>query len=261
MAKNTTTQGKAAASSRQAKIQAARTSGGSGGANKIVVATVVLVVAIIAVVAGVVWTQASQKNAITGGGNALPPGVTALGAGFPAFPDVTPAPGAPTLDLYEDFQCPACKAFEDQLGSTIEDLAKAGKVKVVYHVKNFLDDNLRNDWSTKAANAAFCAADAGKFQEFHDQAYAHQPSEGEGFTDAQLKSFAQAAGISGAALTTWQQCYDAGKYVDYVNSVETKSFKDGVRGTPTVKLNGKELDLQQVGTPELFTQAIQNATK
>lgn len=261
MAKNTTTKGKAPATARQAKIQAAQRSGGGGGANKIVVATVVLVVAIIAVVAGVVWAQANQKNAITGGGKALPPGVTALGAGFPAFADVTPAPGAPTLDLYEDFQCPACKSFEDQLGSTVEKLAQDGKLKLVYHVKNFLDDNLRNDWSTKAANAAFCAADAEKFQAFHDQAYAHQPSEGEGFTDAQLKNFAQASGISGAALTTWQQCYDAGKYVDYVNSVETKSFADGVRGTPTLKLDGKDLDLQQVGTPALFTQAVQNATK
>jgi protein-disulfide isomerase len=261
MAKNTTTKGKAPANARQAKIQAAQKSGGGGGANKIVVATVVLVVAIIAVVAGVVWAQSSQKDAITGGGNAIPAGVSALGAGYPAFSDVTPAAGAPTLDLYEDFQCPACKSFEDQLGSTVEDLAKAGKVKLVYHVKNFLDDNLRNDWSSKAANAAFCAADAGKFQEFHDQAYANQPSEGNGFTDDQLKGFAQASGISGAALTTWQQCYDAGKYIDYVNSVETKSFDDGVRGTPTLKLAGKDLDLQQVGTPELFTQAVQNATK
>ena len=61
--------------------------------------------------------------------------------------------------------------------------------------------------------------------------------------------------------TTWQQCYDAGKYVDYVNSVETKSFEDGVRGTPTLRLNGTDLDLAQVGTPELLTKAIEDATK
>ncbi len=265
MGKNSTkgnaAKGKAPANARQAKIQAAQKSGG-GGANKIVVATVVVVVAIIAVVAGVIWSETSKQDAITGGGNALPPGVAALGDGYPAFQDVTLASGAPTLDLYEDFQCPACKAFEDALGSTVEDLAAAGKVKVVYHVKNFLDDNLRNTSSTQAGNAAFCAADAGKFQEFHDQVYANQPAtEGDGFTDQQLAGFAQAAGITGSDLDTWQQCYDAGKYVDYVNSVEESSAKEGVTGTPTVRLDGQDLDLSTVGTPDALTKAIEDATQ
>ncbi len=56
--------------------------------------------------------------------------------------------------------------------------AQQGKVKLVYHVKNFLDDNLGNDSSTRAGNAAFCAADAGKFQEFHNQVFANQPAHG-----------------------------------------------------------------------------------
>jgi protein-disulfide isomerase len=250
-----------ATSARQAKIDAARGSGG-GGANKIVVAAAVVVVAIIAVVGGVIWVQQSNEDAVTGGGNALPPGVTALGAGFPAFADATPVAGAPTVDVFEDFQCPACAQFESILGPTLQDLGATGKAKVVYHVKNFLDDNLGNDSSTRAGNAAFCAADAGKFQEFHNQVFANQPAqEGDGFTDATLKGFAQAVGISGAALTTWQQCLDAGKYVDYVNSVEKQSFADGVRGTPTIRINGSDVELQSIGTPELLTQAIQNATK
>lgn len=258
MAKKSTS---TATSARQAKIQAAQKAQ-SGGANKIVVATVVVIVAIIAVVAGVIWVQKSNVDAVTGGGNALPPGVTALGAGYPAFQDVTPASTAPVLDVYEDFQCPACASFEAALGSTITGLAQDGKVKLVYHIKNFLDDNLRNDSSTRAANAAFCAADAGKFQEFHDQVYPNQPpNEGDGFTDAQLKTFAQNAGVSGEALTTWQTCYDAGKYTDYVNSVETQSFKDGVRGTPTVRIDGTIVDLKTIASPELLTKAVEDASK
>lgn len=248
-------------SARQAKIDAARGSGG-GGANKIVVAAVVVIVAIIAVVGGVIVLQQSEKDAVTGGGNALPVGVTALGAGFPAFADATAAAGAPTLDVYVDFQCPACAQFESILGPTIQDLGSQGKAKVVYHVKNFLDDNLGNDSSTRAGNAAFCAADAGAFEEFHGQVFANQPAqEGDGFTDAQLATFAEASGVTGAALTTWQQCVDAGRYVDYVNSVEKQSFDDGVRGTPTIRINGEIVELQTVGSPELLTQAIQNATK
>ena len=258
MAKNPS---KAPASSRQAKIQAAQKQGG-GGANKIVVATVVVIVAIIAVVAGVIWMEQSKTNDVTGGGNALPPGVSKLGAGYPAFQDVTPASNAPTVDLYEDFQCPACAAFEQALGSTFQDQAKAGKIKLVYHVKNFLDDNLRNDSSTRAGNAAFCAADDGKFEAFHNVIYPNQPAnEGDGYTDAQLKSFAEQAGVTGPALETWQTCYDAGKYVDYVNSVEKQSYSDGVKGTPTVRIDGKDVELKSIQTPELLLQAIQNATK
>jgi protein-disulfide isomerase len=249
------------ASARQAKIQAAQKTQG-GGANKIVVATVVLVVAIIAVVVGVVWSQQSQEKAVTGGGNALPTGVSALGAGYPAFQDVTAAANAPTVDVYVDFQCPACASFEAALGSTFTGLAQEGKIKLVYHVKNFLDDNLRNDSSTRAANAAFCASDAGKFQEFHDAVFPNQPAnEGDGFTDAQLRSIAEASGVTGDALTTWQTCVDANKYVDYVNSVEEQSFTDGVRGTPTVRIDGEIVELGSIGSPELLTQAVENATK
>lgn len=248
-------------SARQAKIQAAQKSQGSG-ANKIVVAAVVAVVAIIAVVGGVIWSQQSQKDAITGGGNALPTGVSALGAGYPAFQDVPAAATAPTVDLYVDFQCPACAAFETALGSTFTGQAQEGKIKLVYHVKNFLDDNLRNDSSTLAGNAAFCASDAGKFQEFHDIVFKNQPAnEGDGYTAAQLKAFAEQAGVTGAALTTWQQCYDSNKYVDYVNSVEQASFAAGIKGTPTVWINGKDVDLNTIQTPEALTQAFADATK
>lgn len=251
----------AASTDRQAKIQAAQKQQG-GGANKIVVATVVLVVAIIAVVAGVIWVEQSKQDEALGGGNALPPGVSELGAGFPAFTDATPVDGAPTLEVYEDFQCPACASFEAALGSTIEDLASSGKVRLVYHVKNFLDDNLRNDSSTRAGNAAFCAADAGKFQEFHNQIFANQPgTEGDGFSDETLTGIATSVGISGDALSTWETCYKAGRYNDYIDSVEQASFEDGVRGTPTVRINGEDIELAAIQTPELLTQAVEVATE
>lgn len=158
-------------------------------------ATIVLVVAVIAVVVGVVVSQNAQTTAITGSGNALPTGVTKLGAGYPAFADVTAKTGATTVDIHEDFQCPACAQYEAVFGDTYQSLAKAGTIKLRYNVNNFLDDSLRNDSSTRAANAAFCAADAGKFPQFHNLVFANQPAnEGDGFTDMRLTSFAVAFG-------------------------------------------------------------------
>jgi protein-disulfide isomerase len=257
MAKKT---GKPPANARQQKIQAAQKSGGTG-ANKIVIATVVAVVAIVAVVGGVIWSEQSKKDAITGGGNALPAGVAALGDGYPAFQDVTAASGAPTLALYEDFQCPACKQFEAAFGQTVTDLAQSGKVKLEYHIKNFLDDNLGNDSSTRAANAAFCAADAGKFQEYHNQLYANQPQEGVGFSETALTTIAKNVGLSGDALSSWESCYKANKYVDYVRSVETSSAKQGVTGTPTIRINGEDWAYTTGSTPADLEAAVAAATK
>ena len=263
MAKNASSNAsKNSANARQAKIQAAQKSSSGGGANKIVVATVVAIVAIIAVVGGVIWSQVSKENDATGGGNALPTGVSELGAGFPAYQDVTPAENAPVVDLYVDYQCPACASFEAVVGSTFTSLAQEGKIELVYHVKNFLDDNLRNDSSTRAGNAAFCASDAGRFEAYNDEVFPNQPAvEGDGFTDAQLKTFAETVGIAGEELTTWETCLAAGRYNDYVNSVEQQSFEDGVRGTPTVKINGTEVELGAIASPELLTAAVEAASK
>jgi protein-disulfide isomerase len=247
------------ASARQAKIQAAQKSGGSG-ANKIVVATVVVIVAIIAVVGGVVWSQSKQEAAI-GTSTAVPAGAS-MGQGFPAFADVTAVSGAPTMDLYEDFQCPVCKDFEAALGSTIQGLASQGKLKLNYHVLNFLDDKTGAQNSTPAANGAFCAAADGKFQEFHNAVFEDQVAEGEDVTDAQLAKWAAAAGITGDPLTTWTKCVADGTYTRYVNSVNEAAFKiPSFKGTPTVMINGQDVDISTIASPELLTKAVENATK
>lgn len=245
---------------RQQKIAAAAPRG-RGGPSRIVIATVVAIVAIGAVVAAVILASTSQSKQAVAGGSALPKGAPSMGAGLVALPGVALRPGAPTMDLYEDFQCPSCGAFEKALGSEVTTLGKAGRVKLVYHVLTFLDDNLQNDSSTRAANAAMCAADQDKFLPYHNATYAGQPAqEGAGYTDAQLRQFAQTAGITGAGLTTWQSCYSSRAHNQYIKSVQTQATKDGINQTPTVKLNGKPLDLTGM-TPQSLGKAVADATK
>ena len=53
-----------------------------------------------------------------------------------------------------------------------------------------------------------------------------------------------------------------GTYTKYVTSVNEAAFKiPNFQGTPTVEINGKTVDLNTIKTPELLTQAIQNATQ
>ncbi|MDQ4098625.1 MAG: DsbA family protein [Actinomycetota bacterium] len=245
------------ATDRQARLTAAGPN--RGGANRLVVATVVAVLVIAAVVAAVVIGSQSRRADTTAGGAALPAHASAMGAGILANPGA-PA-DAPTLDLYADFQCPVCARFEQVFGEQITGLAEQNRVRLVVHTLSFLDDNLGNDSSNRAANAAACADDQDRFLPFYRATFAGQPPrEGDGYTDAQLKHFAEQAGITGGALGEWEQCYEDRAHNQYVESVQTQSEKDGVNGTPTVRLDGKDLPLNTL-TPQSLDDTVKAATK
>ena len=52
-----------------------------------------------------------------------------------------------------------------------------------------------------------------------------------------------------------------GRYDEYIRSTDEQSARDGVTGTPTYRLNGETVDFATVNTPELFVQAVENATE
>ena len=177
------------------------------------------------------------------------------------------AKAAATVDLYEDFQCPNCLAFEKVAGKTIDADVKANKVQVRFHPISILDSSSNgNRYSSRAANAGFCASDASvdDFVALHNVFYGTvkgaqvQPSEGSnGRTDAQLVSYAQAAGIKGAALTTFSGCVKNEQHKSLVEAFTEKASEDGVNATPTVKVNGKTIS----NTLAAFNAAVAKALK
>jgi protein-disulfide isomerase len=146
-----------------------------------------------------------------------------------------------TVDLYEDFQCPNCKAFEAETGSTLTQLIAAGTVQAHYHGMAFLDTSANDDYSTRALNAAAAVVDTAgpdAYQKFHDLLFENQPPEtGSGLTDDQLVEYATQAGASGVE----QDIRDL-TYGDWVAQVTDQASKDGVTGTPTVFVDGTKLD-------------------
>jgi protein-disulfide isomerase len=166
--------------------------------------------------------------------------------------------GAPvTVDLYEDFQCPNCKAFEDASGSTLAQLVADGTVQAHYHGMAFLDTNANQQYSTRALNAAaVVVATAGPdtFQTFHNLLFANQPAEGgSGLSDDQLVQYAARAGAQGSSVG---QDIRGLTYGDWVKTATDQASQDGVTGTPTVHVDGKTLgDLSPAG----LTAAVQAA--
>ena len=236
---------------------------------QIIGGAVVLIVVAALVIVGV---NAAKKNAGgIDGSAALPKGVTSdtFGVKVGTAWKSPKADSIPKLELWEDFQCPACKFAEEKSGSTIAKLAQAGKLRVEYRPTIFLDANLvaentaaGNPDSSLLATMAFgCAADAGKAQEFHATVFANQPAEGKGYNQGVLNNYAQDSGISGQKLFTFNDCLSSKKYNGWVQNSYVKFNAAGVTSTPTGILNGKALDNSVLTDPKALTKAIKAATK
>jgi len=173
---------------------------------------------------------------------AAPAGVTA-NAGIPIGPDgvagkAIPA-GVVVVDLYTDFMCPVCGAFEQQNGADLDALSKAGTAAIVYHPISILDGASNGtNYSTRAAQAAAVVADKdpAHYLAFDEALFANQPAENtSGLTNGQIEQIAQGVGVPSSVTATFAD----GKFVKWVTAATEDASKNGVSGTPTVKINGK----------------------
>jgi protein-disulfide isomerase len=142
----------------------------------------------------------------------------------------------PQIDIWEDFQCPVCQRFEAVNNTYINEIIKAGKAKVVFHPMSFIGNE-----SLAAANAVACANDQGKFLELHTLLYQNQAAtENSGkFTTDFLTQIGKVAGITN---TLYDNCVVKGDYVLWTKNIEGDAAGKNINSTPTVFVNGKELD-------------------
>lgn len=143
--------------------------------------------------------------------------------------------GVPTIDLYEDFQCPICNQFEAAQGDYLHSLISEKKARVVYHPLSFIGPE-----SVRAANASACAADEGKFLAYHDALYANQPAENSGaWSNGALIAIGASVGLTDSSFT---KCVNNGQFAGWVTNVAAAGSKANVNSTPTVFVNGKEIN-------------------
>ena len=162
--------------------------------------------------------------------------------------------GPVTVELYVDFLCPHCKEYEEATAEVLDEYLESGRITLVYHPVNFLDPLTSTRYSTRAAAAAAIAAEEGKLREYATALFANQPPENsEGLTDDQLIEIGRSVGLTSDAFA---EAVRSDKYHDWVSYVARQASRDGVRGTPTVLVNGKQVEEL---TPEALRRAIESA--
>jgi len=167
----------------------------------------------------------------------------------------------PTLTVWEDFRCPACQAFETAYRSTLHELTDSGQLKVQYHLVTIIDGNLGGSGSKRAANAAACAQDAGKFRDFHDVLYENQPKETDDAYASNAKLIELAGKVKGLDTPAFQKCVNSGTHDSWVTKSAAAFQAGGFTGTPTVLFDGKNIYADQTMTPAKLKQLVQAANK
>ncbi len=132
------------------------------------------------------------------------------------------------ITMFSDYQCPACMAVETQvMPELIERYVETGQVRLVF--REFPIPSLHPN-AEKAAEAAVCAGEQGKYWEMHDTLFASQDTwAGEADPSAGLKQLAGEIGLDERAFA---ECLDSGRAATVVQAEVMAGEMMGVNATP-----------------------------
>lgn len=138
-----------------------------------------------------------------------------------------------TIVEFSDYECPFCRRFEDQTLPKIKaQYIDTGKVRYVF--RDFPLDQIHPQ-ARKAAEAAHCAQDQGKYWEAHDLLFQKQQQ----LQTDELKAHAKTLGLD---TNAFNECLDKEKYAKLVQDNLDDGIKAGVRGTPSFFLGKTSKD-------------------
>lgn len=155
-------------------------------------------------------------------------------AGIPSSGHVLGNAAAPvTVDLYEDFQCPACERWgQTVFPSVVRNELAAGTVKFAFHSFAFIGPESRD-----AAKAAWAAEQQGHFWDMWATIYANQGlhENGGSFERSRLLAMADSIGLD---ATRFVADFDSAAATKFVTDGAAAATAAGVSSTPTLMING-----------------------
>jgi len=159
----------------------------------------------------------------------------------PASVRVLPVDGSPskgpddapvTIVEFADFECPHCREAVGQIDAVLA--AHPDKIRLVYKAYT-LPFHVHGE---PAAKAAMAAGVQGKFWEMEHLLFERQQH----LEDADLQRYAQMLKLD---VAKWKADMDSSPVKDRVLKDRTLGEEMKLKGTPTIYVNGRELDVEQ----------------
>lgn len=146
------------------------------------------------------------------------------------YPTLGPADAKVTFVEFSDFQCPYCQRLARDTMPTLEKEYE-GKVKFVYHYFP-----LGHDAGNKAAAAAICAQEQGKFWEYRNLIANDYPNWLENLD--KLDEFAQKVSLD---MDKFKSCRSSNEVSERIKKYTQESQDKGVDSTPTIFINDEKI--------------------
>lgn len=147
-----------------------------------------------------------------------------------------------TIVEYSDFDCPFCVRFVPTVEQALEKYPN--DVRLVY--RHFPLRSIHPN-AAPAAEASECAAEQGKFWEYHDELFANQGN----LVRGTLLSIANNIGLN---ISSFEECIDSGRHAATVQADEVDAQNAGARGTPYSIVVGPNGELIPVNGAQPFSQ-------
>ena len=128
---------------------------------------------------------------------------------------------------FGDFGCPACRRWHRS--GIKQKLIETFGDQVSFTYRHF---PVISEHGTEAAIAAQCAGEQGAFWIYHDYLF----GKAEGFTEAELESYAKELGLNTQSFET---CMQSQEMREYGERDRRSAFREGVKGTPAFFVNGR----------------------
>jgi protein-disulfide isomerase len=177
----------------------------------------------------------------------------------------TPQPGAAnpyakgntssriTVEEFSDFQCPACSGLEPGLKRVMDEYGDRAR----FVFRNY--PLQMHKYAFIAARAAEAAGLQGKFWEMHDMLYQNQKEWSDSMEPrVQFDSYATRLGLD---VQRFKTDMDRQELAERIKADMMRGNSLGVKGTPTVYLNGRELVPGRLVTEEDLRREIEAALK
>lgn len=146
----------------------------------------------------------------------------------------------PVVQVAIDFQCPACKVFEESTGVELKNMADNGEIILEQKPVAILDGASSTNYSSRAGNAFACVLNEypEKAQDYIEALFTVQPAEGgAGINNARLASVASDVGATGL-----EDCISNNTYRGWMAKQTDDALADGLTATPSISINGELWD-------------------